>query len=354
MDDSEVDLPARELRLSVTGATGADEIAHFFDACASIFRGELADRQENTAYGVDLAGVQLGPLVLSKVLMTGGDFRYERGSGLIAASGLDLIFVQIITEGSDTRLVNGEEIRSRPGDVFIADLTRTMRTRAEHCGNFSFVLPRAAFGMREAELDRLHDHYLPAGSAAARLVLSHVRAVWEARHEIGESETIGLSTATAAMIGGFLKADSSRGSEGFSGASKYLQICQYIDLNLGDPALDPDQLAQRFNLSRAALYRLFSETDGVANYIRDRRLRFAFRRLVSTERPNVSAIGFSSGFGNVSTFIRAFKSKFGITPGEAMEKGAARRLVPIRSPGAPQSSILRSWIELSDRGVAPS
>ncbi|MDO6965661.1 helix-turn-helix domain-containing protein [Rhizobium alvei] len=351
MDTNGKPLSNPDLEIKVRGEDGADQIAHFFDACGSIFRGELEQRDENRQYKVNLAGTQLGPLVLSKVLMTGGSFHYERDSRLIAASGLDLIFVQIITQGSDTRLVNGVEIRSRPGDVFIADLTRTMRTHAEHCGNFSFVVPRAAFGLQEVELDRLHDHYLPAESAAARLILNHIKMVWAARHEIAEQETVGVTTATAGLLAGFLSSGGSRGNDSYASASRYLQICQFIDLNLGDADLGPDMLAHRFNISRAALYRLFSETDGVANYIRERRLRFAFRRLTSTDRPNISAIGFSSGFGSVSSFIRAFKAKYGITPGETLERGAMQS---IPAAGSPQGSILRSWIEIADRAVSAS
>jgi AraC-like DNA-binding protein len=341
--------PHRELTLSVSGQSGQDEIRHFFDACAPIFSSDLEQRAENRGYTVNLNGVQLGPLVMSKVLMTGGRFHYQRDSRLIATSGLDLILVQIITEGSDTRIVNGQEVRSRPGDIFIADLTRSIRTMASHCGNYSFVLPRSAFGMREDELDRLHDHFLPANSTAARLVLNHIGALWGERHAIGADEAASVSSATAAMIGGFMASYSAAEPDG-SGGSKYLQICQHIDMNLADSALSPEELSRRFSISRAALYRLFSSTDGVANYIRERRLRHAFRKLVSTDHSRVSAIGFSSGFSNTSSFIRAFRTKFGITPGEAIESAAQRSIQSLETVSRDGASMLRAWIQHADRG----
>jgi AraC-like DNA-binding protein len=340
-----------ELEINARAAHGAGAISHFFDAFATILHGELED--PNSAFRAELRGVQLGPMVLSKALMTGGSYHYRRDQRLIAASGLDLIFVQIITAGSDTRLVNGDEIPSRPGDIFVADLTRTMRTHTDHCGNFSFVLPRAAFGMREDELDRLHDHYFPAGSAAARMILSHIEAVWAARQEIGDHETAALASATGGLIGGFMNNAATRNVELATGATKYLQICQFIDANLAQPELGPDHLARQFNLSRAALYRIFAETDGVADYIRDRRLRHAFRRLTAEGRPNVSAVGFSCGFGNVSSFIRAFRAKFGITPGEAIENAARRQSNGFETALTREGSLLRSWIEHSDRIALP-
>jgi AraC-like DNA-binding protein len=349
--DRDVPKPTQhELILNVSGASKDDGIGHFFDACAPIFNSALDDRANNSAYSVNLSGMPFGPLVMSKVLMTGGRFQYQRDTRLIATSGLDLIFVQIILEGSDLRLVNGQEIRSRPGDVFIADLTRSMRTMTEHCANFSFVLPRTAFGLRDAELDRLHDHVLPAGSVAARLILNHIHALWQGRSSIEETDIAGLTTATAGLIGGFVQKGGSSGEGDETAGSRYLQVCQHIEMNLADLTLDPDGLARRFGMSRAALYRLFSATDGVANYIRDRRLRLAFRKLVVEGPPRVSAVGFACGFANTSSFIRAFKTKYGLTPGEAIESSAQRSVSPIANARSSESAILRSWIELADRG----
>ena len=79
----------RDLILSVSGSSGQDEISHFFDACAPIFNAELEERTENNSYSVQLTGAQFGPLVMSKVLMTGGRYHYRRDTRLIATSGLD-------------------------------------------------------------------------------------------------------------------------------------------------------------------------------------------------------------------------------------------------------------------------
>jgi AraC-like DNA-binding protein len=335
--------------LTASGASGEDEVAHFFDACASILKGDLNERADNRTYAVTLSGMQFGALVMSRVMMSGGCYQFRRDTKLIAASGLDLIFVQIILNGSDQRLVNGREVRSRPGDVYIADLTRGMRTMAEHCGNFSFVLPRAAFGLRDVELDRLHDHVFPADSVAARLVLNHVSTVWNSRAEIDAADIGGLTRATAGLIGGFLHRGGAS-AEGDPGGSRYLQICQHIEMNLADPGLCPDGLAHRFGMSRAALYRLFSATDGVANYIRERRLRRAFRSLVGGQQPRISVVGFASGFTNTSSFIRAFKTRYGLTPGEAADSAANHVFSPAAPTGSSESSLLRSWIAHADRG----
>lgn len=349
MDSSIAPQSRKDLLLSVNGASGQDEIASFFDACGQIFDGSLEDRRENRRYAVTMTGAQLGPLVISKVLMTGGRFRYNRDHRLVASSGLDLVMVQIITEGGDLRVVAGSEIRSRPGDVFIHDLTRSARTMAGHCGNVSFVLPRAAFSMREGELDSLHDHVVPAGSPGSRLLHNHVATLWEERHRISEQEFGGIAAATAGLIGGLVRRSTGGLEGGGYAESRCVQICQFIETNLADSELGPATLAQRFSLSRAALYRLFASTDGVANYIRERRLRQAFRALVKGRQPRVSAVGFASGFSNTSSFIRAFRTRFGITPGEAMDYAGAGPLNTLADVNPGDGSVLRAWIELADR-----
>lgn len=340
-----------ELSIRASAVSGPESADVFFDACAPIFAAELADRADNTAFSLSLKGVQLGALVMSEVHMAGGRYHYRRDLPRIASTGIDLMFVQIITGGSDTRLVGGHEVRSQPGDIFIADLTRTMLTRAENCSNFSFVLPRAAFGLREAEIDHLHDRYLPAGSVAATVLGSHVRSVWSQRHAVRANDTPALSVATAGLLGGLLAHDPARKTEEADEWSpKYLQICQFIDRNLADHDLSPDHLARRFNVSRAALYRLFTRSDGVANYIRERRLRKAFRQLTTPGHATVATIGFMCGFQNPSSFIRAFKVRYGMTPGETFEANQFREAGAAKSEKALESSLLRFWLEHADRG----
>jgi AraC-like DNA-binding protein len=337
--------PPLRPELTLATAAGRSPVQGFFDAVAPIFTGNLVEAAQNTAHETRLHGVQLGPLVISQARMTGGVFTYARDAQLIARSGMDLIFVQIITRGHDLRLVGGREVRSTPGDVFVADLTRPMRTQTSDCDNFSFVLPRASFGLSEAELDGLHDRILPAHSAAAQVILGHVRMLWSQRQTIAPTEAAGLTQGTAGLLAGLLRGQPAAGPEGAPEANpvRYLQICQFIDANLEAPDLGPDLLAARFGLSRAALYRMFAGQEGVAGHIRDRRLRRAFRMLTAPGRVAVAQVGFACGFQSPSGFSRAFRARFGITPGEAQEAASLRALRQVTQEGA----LLRSWLELA-------
>jgi len=95
----------------------------------------------------------------------------------------------------------------------------------------------------------------------------------------------------------------------------------YIDHHLSDPALGPDLLMQRFRVSRAHLYRIFSDLGGVTHTIKTRRLDAAYARIVdarNSTRP-VNQAAADVGFRDLRRFRKAFMLRFGVTPEDARE-----------------------------------
>lgn len=97
------------------------------------------------------------------------------------------------------------------------------------------------------------------------------------------------------------------------------QIINYINTNLSQD-ITPDSIAKRFFISRSHLYSLFKETTGssVRQYITVKRLLLAKEMLESGNHP--SAIYSSCGFSDYSTFFRAYKARFGVSPRENYKK----------------------------------
>lgn len=103
-------------------------------------------------------------------------------------------------------------------------------------------------------------------------------------------------------------------SENAPGDIKIQQILSYINENFRAP-LTVDQLAERVYLSRYHFMRLFKSQTGstVYAYIRQKRLMCA-ARLIREGIPAAKAAA-DSGFADYSTFHRAFREAFGISPG---------------------------------------
>ncbi len=96
---------------------------------------------------------------------------------------------------------------------------------------------------------------------------------------------------------------------------KIEQTLSYINENLSRE-LTVDNLADRVFLSRYHFMRLFKAQTGstVHTYIRQKRLMYAARLIREGESANKAAC--DSGFADYSTFHRAFKESFGISPGK--------------------------------------
>jgi AraC-like DNA-binding protein len=105
----------------------------------------------------------------------------------------------------------------------------------------------------------------------------------------------------------------------FASHALELKAKAFIKDRLGSPSLDPDEVAGAMGLSRSALYRLFRDSGGIANYIREQRLRRCFADLVSERGRDkqVAEIAWRWGFTDAAHFARLFRDRFGCSPSDA-------------------------------------
>jgi AraC-like DNA-binding protein len=97
------------------------------------------------------------------------------------------------------------------------------------------------------------------------------------------------------------------------------QVKSFIEAQLGDPALTPGRIAAAHHISLRYLYRIFeAEHTSVGSWIRGRRLDHCRRDLTDPALAGraVSAIGARWGFVDATHFTRAFKTAYGVTPGD--------------------------------------
>ncbi|MGM0856622.1 MAG: helix-turn-helix transcriptional regulator [Pseudomonadota bacterium] len=90
-----------------------------------------------------------------------------------------------------------------------------------------------------------------------------------------------------------------------------------------------EDLAVRHTVSPSYIRALFnSEDTSFTDYLLEQRLQLALSALTNHQTPqrSVSDIAFNSGFNHLSWFYRAFKSRFGIPPGEARNIDTDSRL----------------------------
>lgn len=93
--------------------------------------------------------------------------------------------------------------------------------------------------------------------------------------------------------------------------------------------LSLDEVARSVGTNRSTLGRLFRHHVGVSvgEYVRDRRLEWAYRQLTDSNT-KIAVIASAAGFADQAHFCRCFKTRYGVTP-------SSLRNVPILlAPGA--------------------
>ena len=94
------------------------------------------------------------------------------------------------------------------------------------------------------------------------------------------------------------------------------RVLEHIDRHL-DERLELESLAQVANFSSFHFHRLFAAwmDETLGEYLRRRRIEVGALRLVTQPRLPVLQVALSVGFGSAEAFARAFKTRFGETPG---------------------------------------
>jgi AraC-like DNA-binding protein len=90
-----------------------------------------------------------------------------------------------------------------------------------------------------------------------------------------------------------------------------------VSRNLRSPALGPDWLCREAATSRSQLYRLLQGEGGVAHYIQKRRLSESFSMLCDvSNRFSIGKVAEILCFADGSSFSRAFRREFGMSPSD--------------------------------------
>jgi AraC-like DNA-binding protein len=249
------------------------------------------------------------------------DLEYDRTPAHIARGGLDHYQIALCVEGEMWFSSGRREITARPGDIFLVDMAQPSRTVLRSGSGTTqlttIILQRSMLAPRLAHPDSATATLLPAHHPHARLLASHFAALTlsdepESGSVEGTIEAIADIVAAAAGA-----ADT---TERVERAERHLYLAvikRHIAGHLTD-TLAAGELCRQFQISRASLYRLFEADGGLAHYISEQRLNRALQLLISpgAQDRRLIDLAVELRFSSDSTFIRAFRRKFGLTPGE--------------------------------------
>lgn len=101
-------------------------------------------------------------------------------------------------------------------------------------------------------------------------------------------------------------------------AIRLMEIKAFVEARLGDASLTVDDIAHGNAVSTRYLHTLFEGTgETCREFLMRRRRELAYQLLLSPARVSVTEVAHRCGFDNPSSFSRAFRAAYGISPREA-------------------------------------
>ncbi len=285
----------------------------------------------------------LGIAVLTDVRSS--SVQYIRSARHVARAAYDHYEVAV-NLNAEIRYHSGRRSASvHPGEVIVVDSTRPTQAYihapedALACIPALFV-PRALVASHISASVDIHFRVLRRGDPRARLLSEHVVHMLERIDTDPQAQFAPTLPVLTGLLAGLFgsRARSLKAGEAVSQAALD-SLKRLIEQHIDTPALSAELICARSGWSRATVYRLFQAEGGLARYIRQRRLHWAFRELMrgGSPRRRIVDLAIDCQFASEATFSRAFHRLFGMPPGEV--RALAERARSDAPSGAPPPAI---------------
>lgn len=250
---------------------------------------------------------------------------FRRDAGRIARDGIDHYQFHVFLEGSVEMDCAGRDLRARRGDFVVLDHADIFASRTTDYEILNVFVPRRRLAPLLDAPDSAHGTVFDSRTGAGRILLDYVAALDRAAQGLTLAQAPDAAEALVrlcalALNGANLDPEN---PPAIADRSLLLQAQLQIKQRLGDASLGPADVARAIGVSRARLYAIFEPCGGVAEYIREMRLRRAFADLVAPSRLHrgIADIAYSLGFSDPAHFSRVFKRRYGLSPSDARQAG---------------------------------
>jgi len=263
-----------------------------------------------------------------------GPARWQRTAEAATRDGLDSLTFQLVLSGRTRGLAAGIPFQAVADDVTVQDAALPIESVTTRMRCVTVTMPRAFLDEAAPGLD-VHGAVLRGGLGA--LLASFLRALPDALDGAEPAEAATVPRLVRDLLAASLPAHVAA-----AGAVRPLRdrLRRYVAANLHRP-LTLETLSEAVGGSRASLYRTFDGEGGVMAYVLEQRLSRARRLLTDpVSSRSVAEVAAATGFRDSSDLGRAYRRRFGMTP------GAAKRADPAKpAPAGPVQERFRTWIE---------
>ncbi|MEV7806778.1 helix-turn-helix domain-containing protein [Microbispora sp. NPDC088329] len=275
----------------------------------------------------------LGTVQLS--MMSHHTLRVNRTAKLIRQSDPEVFQLHLLLGGAGGLRQAGRDAAFRAGQFLTIDSSRPYQGWRGPDGDPAEALvvqfPRDALGLRSDVVGRLAATPFPVRQGITGVLAGHLRHLADNAESLTPHSAQAVAAVTLDLIAAAC-ADRVEATALLSPESRRQALLSlihdFIRQRLGDPDLTPETIAAAHQISVRHLYTLFREQGlTVAAWIRRCRLEQCHRDLADPRQRSlpIQAVAARWGFTDASTFSRAFRAAYGISPREHRHTAAAGR-----------------------------
>jgi AraC family transcriptional regulator, positive regulator of tynA and feaB len=233
------------------------------------------------------------------------------------------LFALIQLAGRSTTHQDEREAIQRPGDIVLLGGRPNLHVSSQNDASLVIELsPERLEGLLGSS--RLYTALtMEANSPATSLVTRFFQHLVRVRAQLGRDAAARMSAiGTDLLVACIAERLAREVPNPLHGTVLVQRAKAHIEANLGDPSLDPRQLAGAVGVSLRRLQELFHERgQHIDDWIWRRRIEVSARRLVdpATRHLPVSTLAYGCGFTSPAHFSRRFKDRYGMTPRDYRE-----------------------------------
>ncbi|MFK5595863.1 helix-turn-helix domain-containing protein [Methylobacterium sp. HMF5984] len=266
-----------------------------------------------------LEGVNVGPLTMTRV--TQSAIRTEATPGTIRQHDKhETVSVVLMLSGTLACAQGGRESVQRPGEFVVLDRKPTVMETKEHSRSLIVEVPRERLERMLGPVSQYAGLTVGSNQVTTSLVTNFIDELTRIQGQLSPDLAERLSgIGIDLLVAGLSERMAREAPRPLAGTLLIQRAKAYVAANLGDPTLDPSQLAIAMGVSLRRLQQLFQEHgENIGSWIWQRRLELAASRLSDSGciRPSLAALAYDCGFISQSHFSKRFKDRYGMTPGE--------------------------------------
>jgi AraC-like DNA-binding protein len=279
-------------------------------------------------FGARMWGYALGPLSLFRISAPPNTMM--RTSRAITACDPECLHLSVVLRGRINAAQEGRTGVARIGDVISYETSHPVIFRADQPYESLVVrVPKHLLGRQEAQISKLTAVGISGSEGLPRAAVAFFRSLAAGLEDgtVRPEDAPNTVECVLDLVRGLYAspACTREPARPRSRAEILLNAQSFIEANLGDPELDPEEIARASFISTRYLHKLFeAEGTSVCRWIRVSRLEHCRRDLLdpSLRHETILAIASRWGLPGPQHFSRLFRSAYGCSPTELRREAA--------------------------------